>query len=718
MVGFAQLRDLRTEALRESAQEFYDFASWLDHNQQLIRVDARALTVTGEWDGPSAKATLARYRGLDEVFEGGKTELRAICAILRDAADDIGGAKKRLTDAIADAQAHELTVANDGSLTWGPLKAQGHQPDPQDIEAHTNRMRGLAEEFRHRFESALDDATDADARAASALKGDIGTSGTSFNANAVGGGELPDSIRAAELAKRVDSLTPEEIEELRNLLHGNEKSSIFATNLLNTLGPEGLLQLETDVVNKGRNGTGVNIPESTIAKLRAIQDSLGANLATATQSTGQPHVTQTWIDGLKAAGRKSYELRDIPKHHLAGYQLIGNWLHQGDWDTRFLADVGKDMVAFDRDGYHPHEPVPLTSDRFPVLAAAMGPDGHDLDQLSGLMHALGRDPSAAEQVFDPKSGDNLHYLMKQRDWGNETGPGSPADLFGQAFEAATTGHPAGTTTGGAHTEAGARIFADAMHTVGQEGPGGHFADYRDSVTNAVASYMPDIHNELRNDRAGGSSGPDPLFPNSGEARAVFLGGTPDHDLMRTMAVLAEDPRAFRQMADAEHAFIAVGLERISTGNPPAGISADQHLADSAQVVGMLDEVRTEAMRHQQVVGDKEYNDQTTWTGKGAANVVAGAVKMSPLPTMVAEPLSRVVTLTADYAAQHSEVDTSAQADREIADQHAWGRGYMQQIAADWAHTHGRDHELPGYDTTSNVNFTVGKDRAREAMGRP
>ncbi|OPC80991.1 hypothetical protein B4N89_08555 [Embleya scabrispora] len=674
--------------------------------------------MTGQWDGPSAKATLARYRGLDEVFEGGKTELRAICAILRDAADDIGGAKKRLTDAIADARAHELTVHDDGSLTWGPLEAQGHQPDPQDIEAHTNKMTGLAEEFRHRFRSALDDATDADARAASALEGDIGAGATSFNANAVGGGELPDSIRAAELAKRVESLTPEEIEELRNLLHGNEKSSIFATNLLNSLGPEGLLQLETDVINKGRNGTGVNIPESTIDKLRAIQDSLGANLATATRSAGQPHVTRNWIDGLKAAGRTSYELRDIPKHHLAGYQLIGNWLHQGDWDTRFLADVGRDMVAFDRDGYHPHEPIPPTSDRFPVPAAAMGPDGHDLDQLSGLMHALGRDPAAAEQVFDPKSGDNLHYLMKRRDWGNETGPGSPADLFGQAFEAAATGHPAGASTGGAHTEAGARIFADAMHTVGQEGPGGHFADYRDSVTNAVASYMPDIHNELRNDRAGGSSGPDPLFPDSGEARAAFLGGTPDHDLMRTMAVLAEDPKAFRQMADAEHAFIAVGLERISTGNPPAGISADQHLADSAQVVGMLDEVRTEAMRNQQVVSDKEYNDQTTWTGKGAANVVAGAVKMSPLPTMVAEPLSRVVMLTADHAAQNSQVDTSAQTDREIADQHAWGRGYMQQIAADWAHTHGRDNELPGYDTTSNVNFTVGKDRAREAMGRP
>ncbi|MGC0416817.1 DUF6571 family protein [Embleya sp. AB8] len=718
MVGFAQLRDVNVEALRESAQEFYDFAAWLDHEQQEVRVDAQALTVTGQWDGPSAKATLARYRGLDQVFEGGKTEFRAICAILRDTADDIGAAKKRLTDAIADAQAHELVVHDDGSLTWGPLKPQGHQPDQQEVDTHNTKMTGLAEGFQHKFKSALDDATDADARTAVALKGDIGTSTTSFNANAIGGGELPDSIRAVELAKRINTLTPEELEELRNLLHANEKSSIFSTNLMNTLGPQGLLDLEAGVVNQGRKGTGHDVDPTTMEHLKAIQDSVGVNLATATRSDGQPHVTQSWVDGLKEAGRsRTFVLDGIPKHYLYGYQLLGNLLHQGDYDKQFLGDVGKDMVAFDRKGYDPHEQVPLMGDDYPLMHDGAGHTGRGFDPMGGLMDALGRNPGAAEQVLDPASGDNLHYLMKQRDWGPETGPGSPANEFGKAFEAATTGHPAGDPTSGRHTEAGARIIADAVHTIGQDGPGGHFADYRDSFTNAMASYMPDIHNELRNERAGGSSDPDPLFPNSGEARAIFLGNTPDHDVLRTMAVLAEDPKAFKQLSDAEHAFAAVGLERIAKGNPPAGITADQHLAQSAQVVGALDAVRAEAIRHQQVLSDKEYNNEVGWTGKGAANVVAGAVKMSPLPTMVAEPLSRIITMTADYEVQQHQADSAAHTDREIADQHAWGRGYMQQIAADWAGQHGRQAEMPGYDLTVDNNFTTGQRKAQEALGQ-
>ncbi|MYS80216.1 DUF6571 family protein [Embleya scabrispora] len=716
MVGFAQLRDLKTEALRDSAQEFYDFASWLDRKQQLIRADSRSLTVTGQWDGPAAQATLTRYRGLDDVFEGGKTEYRAICAILRDAADDIGAAKKKLTDAIADAQAHELAVHDDGSLSWGPLKPQGHQPDPEDIKAHTTRMQQLSEDFQGKFKSALVDATDADARAASALKGDIGASATAFNAKAIGGGELPDSVRAAALAKRIDTLSPAELEELRNLLHGNEKSSIFATNLMNTLGPNGLLELQAGVVNRGQKWTGHDADGTTMDDLRAIQDALGTNLATATQPKGEPHVTQTWVEGLKEAGRsRTFVLNDMPKHYLYGYQLLGNMLHQGDYDKQFLGDIGKDMVAFDRSKPDLHEAVPVIRERFPLMDDAQGREGRGYDALEGLMDALGRNPGAAETVLDP-SGGNLHYLLKERDWGRDTGAGSPADAFGKAFEAATTGHPAGATSGGPHTEGGARIMAEAVHIIGQEGPGGHFEDYRDSFGDAMASYMPDIHNELRNERAGGSAGPDPLFPNSGEARATFLGGTPDHDLLRTMAVVAEDPKAFKAMSDAEHSYIAVGLERIAKGDPPAGLTADQHLAQSAQVVGALDAVRTEAIRNQQVLSDKEYNDQVAWNGKIANAVVGGAVKMSPLPTMVAEPLSRIVALTTDYSAQQASVDTSAAADRTIADQHAWGRGYMQTIAADWAGQHGRESEIPGYDLTVDNNFTTGQRKAQEAMG--
>jgi hypothetical protein len=716
---FADLRDARPGLLLDAAQEFWDFASWLDREQRVVSDDAQALTLSGEWEGDAAEATLARYRGLDQVFEGGKTEYRAVCAILRDACADITAAKKKLTDAIADAQAHELVVADDGGLTWGPLKPQGHQPDPEDVKAHGDRMRDLADDCQRRFKAAVEEATDADARAARALRGDIGNSATSFNAAAIGGGDFADAARAANLAKRVDTLSPAELEELRNLLHANEKSPVFSTGLMNSIGPKGLLDLQTGLINQGEKWTGHDLDGDAMADLRAIQDTLGTNLATATGSRGEPTVPPSWIEGLKQAGQsKTFALSDMPQHYVYGYQLLGNLLNKGDYDKKFLGDVGKDMVAFDRAHPDMAKNVPAIRERFPLMDDPQGHEGRGYDPMNGLMEALGRNPGAAEAVLDPNGGDNLKYFLKDRDWGADTGPGSPADSFGKAFESAATGHPAGAGVSGGHTEAGARIMAESVHLIGQDGPGAHFADYRDSFADAMASYMPDIHNELRNERAGGSAGPDPLFPNSPEARATFVGGTPDHDLLRTMAVVAEDPQAFKAMSDAEHSYIALGLERISAGgDPPPGLTADQHLAQSAQVVGSLDAVRTEAIRHQQVLSDKEYNDQVTWDGKTANAVIGGAVKMSPLPGTVSEPLSRLIALTTDHAAQQHHVDTAGAADRTIADQHAWGRGYMQTIAGDWAQNHGRESELPGYDITVDNNFTTGQRKAQEALGR-
>ncbi|MFG2847715.1 hypothetical protein ACGF12_31770 [Kitasatospora sp. NPDC048296] len=282
----------------------------------------------------------------------------------------------------------------------------------RQIATDLNSTNGKAEAIFTRLTKAVEKATAADQRAAGALRGDVGSSTTSFNPAPYGGGPVADANRAKDLLAKADDLTPRELKKLQDLMAANAGNKDFATTLINGLEHHGKTGQDA-LMEYGRIYDGLAHGKRHAHDFQAVLDGLSVSLATATHDGG---TGKDWEDGLLAAARRRDGADGYNTNYPALTALMGA---KGTFDKAFLLKVGNDLVDHERGSTAKGEDLwgPKWTGR-----------PFQTDPVGGLMNALSRSPEASKDFFDPGKSRNLDYLLHERKWRDAMTP----DVTGRA----------------------------------------------------------------------------------------------------------------------------------------------------------------------------------------------------------------------------------------------------------------------------------------------
>jgi hypothetical protein len=494
--------------------------------------------------------------------------------------------------------------------------------------------------------------------------------------------------RAEELALKIKDPTyeptPAELAELRTLLQTYGKDKVFAFELLNTLGPKGLLELNGTLAtyqldHPGKDADSFLFNNNTADLVRDLQNGLGVMLDTATEPTGtksglrgetyvpgQYELSSQWVSDLMAAGRSKMDIGDPynPARYVEdvyGYQLLAPMLRNGDLDPAFVATVGGDIVDFEREqgknsalwneGRGENVRLDWTQDHNDNAA----PAGYD--PVASLMDGLSRNGEAGRDLFtgvsessaDPKAPQGgrlprLDYLLTDRNWAADVpgGPGWTAEVMqhgddyrksglndlGIALERATIDHQGED----------ARHLVEAIvyeTTVDEQATGAE--NGADPKKGSAADFMKTnvIDPEMRDSMANIMSSyivdvnaniSDADYP-SGDSIDV------DRDqLVRFLADLGKDEGTHETMAKAEAAYGAAAYDHILSGrqNPDADMRANLDAMkvvsqNYGSVMGALDLGAVEAKIETSAAVDEKHNSSVETRYKVIGPLVEGLV---------------------------------------------------------------------------------------------
>jgi hypothetical protein len=502
------------------------------------------------------------------------------------------------------------------------------------------------------------------------------------------------AAEAAELAGKVPFLTPAEAARLAGCTRYAQDPT-FATELQRRLGPDGLLLLVGALT---KMATGDDPPSERDRAAARIQQLLASTLATATNEGNEPHLDAAWIARLEEAGRRKVDFGSFAFRPY-GYQLLGVLLKHGTYSSRFLRDVGADMLAFehangpDAGVWAANQPRGRTYDGF-HLDLIDGAGG--FDPMVGLVTALANSPGAAKDFFavDPgRTGGRLDYLLTDRTWrhdgpaGDEPGCSAGTDALGRALDAATTGRPRDATS--------AAIMQAVVHHLGDDAetragvveetdlaP----ANMRDSLGHMLATYVGDVNAAFDPSLDRTADWDDPALPGREPAHARF----DRFELMRVLADTAKDPGAYAQVSDTQRVYTALALDAAATdGNPldPGTMGRDALVEDrreavgatahrSAAVFGALDFGHNAALEQAGEARDRATNQQLEANGRAASFVVGQALGKVPVPG-VGQAADAYISMLVE----NSKVDSTGATNYEI------GRTYgnSQNVVAALVH---------------------------------
>ncbi|MFJ5773934.1 hypothetical protein [Streptomyces sp. NPDC093094] len=352
-----------------------------------------------------------------------------------------------------------------------------------------------------------------------------------------------------------------------------------------------------------------------------------------------------------------------------------------------------------------------------VPLALAGNEDEPCREIPAATRALAADPAAATRALDP--GDDLSRMDAVRAvlrYDNPCGDG--AKVLGEAVEAATLASGPGTP----HTLAQARAaYGVAAALDGADLPGG----MAPGIARMLADYVVDEARYLaHSDQAegpavpAGAAAPDPLgwtpygrFLAPGEAHADFEYEQPygdaEADPEQLVAELAEDPEAFAILYDAERAYLAHYLERLTRqgGDPgfrpdpkekseyarTATTWPDNDLEDIAERIGNLMKHRA-AHAREGTTGDLAAYDGTVRRHTRGAYLAAPrrVTARPPMAAVAARPVSgpvrgdltdgrhQMFTTFDAWARQRAVPDERAAAMRQIIDD-AYVRGLWMRF---------------------------------------
>ncbi|KWW98694.1 hypothetical protein LI90_322 [Carbonactinospora thermoautotrophica] len=661
--------DAELGPLREAAEVWTKTAYQLQElGERFARDTVKAVRDSG-WDGPAAIRAFARLGYVQQQLQAAHAETAAIAAQLREATHDFEVAYQNLRAVVEEVVAAGLKVDDHGRVQPPPLDPKASEADKHRYQ----RLTELAEEFQRRVNTEVQRATDADERVAYVLRRDVGGDRATFHAGAEDAGPAADARRVLELMRKQPP-QPGDLEVLQSLLAANCGNPEFATVLFNELGPKGTLEYLGDQVYLAA-ATGTS--DQTRRLLRDIHADLGRALATATR---HHHLDARWTQELKRLGREKIDIGMLD-YRPYGYQLLGNLLRHGGYDAAFLTDVGRDILAFEKE--HRGNGRIWEANQSPLhgMRLNLGDGGLGYDPVAGLMEALSHSPAAAEDFLRPNTG-NLDYLLKDRRWmpdaGIEQAKDANADnnlgrdALGRAIEAATR----------SHSEASAEITAKTVQILAEQR---HVPEnMRDSIGHMLAQHVTDV-NDCFAGISERSKNHDFLAREAapGEHRARFN----RNQLALIMSQVARDPEAHVAMSNAQYAYTAVTFNEIAA----SGGDLDErrqaivdHGKTSAQVFGVLDQAYAEARKANQEEFDAKHNAALERNGivtKYLAEVALSQVRGSDL-------VKPAVGILVDEIVKRMRQDTSADAARDIAEIYGNGRDRVPELAQEVMWNHG------------------------------
>lgn len=685
MVTYENVLNAPIDRLATAVRDWQAMAVKLEELAEAARNGMKAKADKAEWSGVTAGVARPFVAKTAKEFEDAAKAAKGIHRALAQGHDTFRSSRDRLRRiAEEEAPAAGFRVDAKGKVEPLPLAtdadrdAARHDPDYQE-SLRVNRPRWQA-----KVDAAVDACDDVDRSLARLLAANVADA-HDFTAPKYAGLTAEQAGRATDLARKGRGLSHAELAELNELLGDNAGRPEFATTFYGNLGPKGALrffgQMSADTYSYGR------LDEQRLADVQELQKNLGLNLATATRSTTEPHLPDSYAQELRRLGTQQIPLGRYEQNPPFGYQLLGGIMRYGNYDPRFLVPIAEHATqvhAKDPDFFN--QGRQLGSGYGRNMLNPSGINGAGYDPVVSFLEALGHSPAAATEFFDAESSSHHAYNLDGTvqpgapDLGRDAAgkpittyldffadekyratidmegvnPGDLAktrnhmpDALGHALEAATLGHAWDDPRPQLHrTEGGARVMeAVALKYGGDAELLKRQEVLADSLGHMTAGYVDDVNWALD---GGGEASVFAPRAGDGQAHAEFAReGARD-----LLAALGQHPDAYATVSTAERVHSASVLE----SQAAAGGSVDEGRARAvvrtgAEAQGILDEARAEQVRgvgeEQHEAYEKAHQRSSHWVEFGTTAAIAAGVAFLPATAAAAGAAAVVVPLAVD-----------------------------------------------------------------------
>jgi hypothetical protein len=639
----------------------------------------------GAWTGVAATTAGSVFDATLAEYGAARKEALAVAALLRDAYAQFTALRTRLESVRKEAEAAGLRVSERGTVA---VDTAGRPPRPGET-------CGSAEGWQQRIDNAVRAVDDADQGVVIALRAVTqdeqsadGAPG-GFNAGALSDVEQYEARAGSALAARMakgERLNAAEVDELRRLFRDNQHDEDFSRAFLGGLGADGLLTVGSranDLAHTAGGGDG------RARGMADIVSGLSRTLATATRDTDSPWY-ERWRSDMREAGLDEYASRFAADRmtHERGYQsLVGLMAQGGRFGSQYLADLGDDMIAAERED----------PEVWDMVGPVAGKDGWFAnDPLDGVLGIMSRDPEGAAAYLRDEA--RVKYLAEERDWRTVVDRGTgglpdhgtehaDADLcagFGAALEAAATGigpHAAGAGGFVEHTEANDEVFQHAVrHLAAREDE--FPPTLREGMGRVLANHGDTVH------RVASAFG--------GDATPVT-----QSDLFEVAKQVSRDPQGYAALN------MGLNTPMVDAIHRPEQMYPKDSLIQAARTVGFVEEIRA-----QSVGLEARPPRPPEW-----AAVTSGVA--AHVPVVGSEVQMGIDAVTESWLKdEQARFDEGVRAGRE--DDYRARERQLQALTETWWRVHGAGDGPPPHELQTQVNLTAmgGMDHGRGITGAP
>lgn len=682
MVTYENVLNAPIDKLATAVRDWQAMAAKLEELAGAARNGMKAKADKAEWSGVTAGVARPFVAKTAEEFEDAAKEAKGIHRALAQGHDTFRSSRDRLRKIAEEAPAAGFRVDGKGKVEALPLVTEQERDAARHDPDYRESLRVNLPRWQAKVDAEVDACDDVDRSLARLLDANVADD-HDFTAPKYAGLTAEQAGRATDLARKGRDLSHAELAELNELLGDNAAKAEFSTAFYGNLGPKGALRffgaMATDTHPYG------DLDEQRLADVRELQKNLGLNLATATRSTAEPHLPDSYAQELRRLGTQQIPLGRYEQNPPFGYQLLGGIMRHGNYDPRFLVPIAEHATQI-------HAKDPDFFNRGRQLGGGYGrnvlnpsgTNGAGYDPVVSFLEALGHSPAAAAEFFDPKAPHHAYDLA------GTVRPGAPdlgrdaagkpittyldffadekyratidtegvnpddlaktrnhtPDALGHALEAAALGHAWDDPRPQLHrTEGGARVMeAVALKYGGDAELLKHHEVLADSLGHMTAGYVDDVNRALDDE------GEQSVFaPRAGDGQAhAEFGRDGARDLL---AALGQHPDAYATVSTAERVHSASVLEhQVAQGAVDEG-RARAVVRTGAEAQGILDESRAAQVRElgekQHKAYEKAHERSSHWVEFGTTAVIAVGVAFLPATAAAAGAAAVVVPLAVD-----------------------------------------------------------------------
>ncbi|OSZ61883.1 hypothetical protein OQI_03305 [Streptomyces pharetrae CZA14] len=505
MPTYHEIMTTDLSALTAAAKSWDGMAGEFAKQEKAYERDVHGISMGTTWTGLSAEAANARFDITLKQFQYAQTEAKAVAGLLRDAHTQFVELRGRLRTAREEAIDAGMKVSDQGFVS---LDIERMSEAERRAVHHDPGYREAVQSWQDRINKAVQDVTDADAGVRIALQAvvideSVIAGGRGFNGEAQSDVEKYEGQAAEEALKKLgrgDRLTDKELAELRRTFRDNGDDPAFSRTLLDGLGATGTIKLTNELNDLIHVQGGDRVRDYS-----TIETGLANALASATRDTKSPWY-EDWREDMRKAGveRHATDAQGARLDKAVGYQSLVSLMQKGHgYAPEMLGDLTDDMIAAEKKDpgiwQLKHE------------YAGKGNGWFANDPVDGMLGIMSRDPDAAARYLS--SGDNMKYLIKERDWdvtlhehegakASTYTPGEDADTragFGAALQAAATGIDPSDENARyvEHTKQNEAVLESAITHLADSGDD-FPASLREPMANVLVNHGETVHKSMSN----------------------------------------------------------------------------------------------------------------------------------------------------------------------------------------------------------------------------